>query len=409
MSPLQTMRIALRALTRNKMRSFLTMLGVIIGVAAVIGMVAIGEGAKANVEASFAAMGTNLLVVMPGAVSTGGVSQGGGTRASLTWDDLDAIKNELSTVKAAAPTLRVNATIVTEEQNWSTSIYGTTPDYFIARSWPIAVGNGISQSDVDTGTKVIILGQTTATKLFGEGGDPIGQFVRIRNIPFEVIGVAGTKGQSSTGQDYDDVAFIPDTTFMQKIQGGLQKYLNGTIYVAAQTSDDLPKLQTDLTALLRERHKLMPGDDDDFTVRNLAEIADAQAQGTQTLTTLLAAVAAVSLAVGGIGIMNIMLVSVTERTREIGVRMAIGAKPRHILAQFLAESLTLSMVGGFTGVMLGAFATNRVTVSLGWPTLLRPEITVIAVAFSAGVGILFGLYPAWKASKLDPIQALRFE
>jgi putative ABC transport system permease protein len=403
------MWIAMRALTRNKMRSFLTMLGVIIGVAAVIAMVAIGEGAKANVEASFAAMGTNLLVVMPGAVTSGGVSAGGGSRASLTWDDLTAIQNELSTVKAAAPQLRVSAQIVTEEQNWSTSVYGTTPDYFLVRSWPVSSGSSLQQSDVDTGTKVIVLGATVASKLFGEGGDPVGQFVRIRNIPFQVIGVAGKKGQSSTGQDFDDCAFIPDTTFMQKIQGGLQKYLNGTIYVAAQTPDDIPKLQTDLTSLLRQRHKLLPGDDDDFTVRNLAEIADAQAQGTQTLTSLLAAVAAVSLAVGGIGIMNIMLVSVTERTREIGVRMAIGAKPRHILAQFLAESLTLSMVGGFAGVAGGAFATNRVTASLGWPTLLRPEITFIAVGFSAGVGILFGLYPAWKASKLDPIQALRFE
>ncbi len=409
MSPLQTLEIAVRALARNKMRAFLTMLGVIIGVGAVIAMVAIGEGAKARVEASFAAMGTNLLVVMPGSTSSGGVAGGGGSAARLTWDDLKAIRTELSSVKAAAPSLRSSAQIMSEEQNWATSVTGTTPEYFEVRSWPVERGAGITQSDVDTGTKVIVLGNTVATKLFGASSDPVGQMVRVRNIPFEVVGVAAKKGQSPTGQDYDDAVFIPVTTFQQKIQGGLQKFLTGQIFVAAISSNDVARCQQEIGALLRDRHHLGPGDDDDFTVRNLAEIAESQAASTETLTTLLASVAAVSLMVGGIGIMNIMLVSVTERTREIGVRMAIGAKPRHILAQFLTEALALSMLGGLIGVALGTFAANRIAQQFGWPTLIRPEITMIAVVFSAGVGVVFGLYPARKASKLDPIQALRFE
>jgi len=408
MSPLQTLRIALRALTRNKMRSFLTMLGVIIGVGAVIAMVAIGEGAKARVEASFAAMGTNLLIIMPGASTSSGAMGGFGSAPTLTWDDLRAIQTEVPSVRAAAPQLRSNAQLVSEEQNWSTGVIGTTPEYFVARSWLVDRGAAFTQSDIDAGTKVVVLGATVAMRLFGASSDPIGQTVRIKNIPFEIIGVAAKKGQSPTGQDYDDTAFVPVTTFQKKIQGGLQKYMNGTLFVAAQPGE-VEKAQADVTALLRDRHHLMVGQDDDFSIRNLAEIAGAQAEGTKTLTTLLASVAAVSLLVGGIGIMNIMLVSVTERTREIGVRMAIGAKPRHILAQFLAEALTLSMFGGMIGVVLGTYAAGYIATKFGWPTLIRPDITVIAVAFSAGVGIVFGLYPARKASQLDPIQALRFE
>jgi putative ABC transport system permease protein len=409
MNPFQILRIAMRALTRNAMRSFLTMLGVIIGVAAVIAMVAIGEGAKARVEQSFAAMGTNLLILMPGATTSGGASGGFGTGPTLTWDDLKALQTELSSVKAAAPSLGSTVQIVSEEQNWSTRITGTSPEYFEVRSWPCQTGALFSQSDVDTGTKVVVLGATVATKLFGTSANPVGQTVRIKNIPFSVVGVAAKKGQSPTGQDYDDTAFIPYTTLQQKIQGGLKKYMTGTVFIATHSTADLPRAEADVKALLRERHHLAPSEDDDFSIRNLTELAGAQAEGTKTLTTLLASVAAVSLLVGGIGIMNIMLVSVTERTREIGVRMAIGAKPRHILAQFLAEALVLSIFGGMIGIILGTFASNRIAESFGWPTLIRPEITIIAVAFSAAVGIVFGLYPARKASKLDPIQALRFE
>jgi putative ABC transport system permease protein len=407
MNPLQTLRIAMRALLRNKMRSFLTMLGVIIGVGAVIAMVAIGEGAKARVEASFAAMGTNLLIVLPGATTSGGASGGFGSGPTLTWDDLKAIQTELSAIKYAAPALRQNSQLVSEEQNWSTSITGTTPDYFEVRSWPIERGSAITTTDVDGGTKVVVLGATVVAKLYGPNADPIGQTIRIKNIPFEVIGIASKKGQSPTGQDYDDVAFIPVSTFQTKIQGGLKKYLSGQIFVTA--IEDVTLAQKQVTGLLRERHHLGPSEDDDFSVRNLTEIAGAQAEGTKTMTTLLASVAAVSLLVGGIGIMNIMLVSVTERTREIGVRMAIGAKPRHILAQFLAEALALSMLGGLIGIALGTFGAQRLATQFGWPMLIRPDITIIAVGFSALVGVGFGLYPARKASQLDPIQALRFE
>ncbi|MCC6644057.1 MAG: ABC transporter permease [Polyangiaceae bacterium] len=407
MTSLQTLRIALRALLRNKMRSFLTMLGIIIGVGAVIAMVAIGEGAKARVEASFAAMGTNLLIVLPGATTSSGASGGFGSGPTLTWDDVKALQTELSSVKHAAPSLRKNSQIVSEEQNWSTGITGTTPEYFSVRSWPTSSGASISQSDVDGGTKVVVLGQTVVAKLFGASSDPVGQTVRIANIPFQVIGVAGKKGQSPTGQDYDDVAFVPVTTFQSKIQGGLQKYMTGVIYVAA--AGDVARAEKDVTALLRERHRLGDGQPDDFSVRNLAEVAGAQAEGTKTLTMLLASVAAVSLLVGGIGIMNIMLVSVTERTREIGVRMALGAKPRHILSQFLVEALALSVLGGLIGVALGAGSAGVLASEFGWPMLVRTDVAVIAMLFSGAVGVVFGLYPARKASRLDPIQALRFE
>ncbi len=407
MNPLVTLRIALRALLRNRMRSFLTMLGIIIGVAAVIAMVAIGEGAKAQVEASFAAMGTNLLIVMPGATTASGVSGGFGSGPTLTWDDLEAIQTELPSVRAAAPVLRRSMQLVSDEQNWATSLNGVTQDYFRLRSWAMDKGIAITQPDLDGATKIVVLGQTVVEKLFGRNTDPVGQIVRIGNVPFEIVGVAARKGQSTTGQDFDDVAFIPVTTFQRKIQGGLQRYLAGQIYVGAVA--DVAKTEKDVRGLLRDRHHLAPSDDDDFSVRNLTEIAGAQAQGKETLTMLLASVAAVSLLVGGIGIMNIMLVSVTERTREIGVRMALGAKPRHILSQFLVEALALALVGGLLGVLLGVGAAGRIALQFGWPMKIRSDVTLVAVGFSAFVGVLFGLYPARKASKLDPIQALRFE
>jgi putative ABC transport system permease protein len=408
MNPLQTFRVALRALMRNKMRSFLTTLGIIIGVSAVIAMVAIGEGAKARVEEAFAAMGTNLLIVMPGSTSAGGVQGGFGSAPTLTWDDLKAIQNEVSSVRYAAPQLRSSAQIMSEEQNWSTSVYGTTPEYFAIRAWPIASGSSLSQSDVETGSKVLVVGQTVADKLFGSGANPVGQSVRVRNIPFTIVGVLSRKGQSPMGQDYDDAVFIPSTTFGAKIQGGLKKYLSGSIMVQAASSDTA-RAQADVTALLRDRHNLQDNADDDFSIRNLAEIASAQQEGTKTMTTLLAAVAAVSLVVGGIGIMNIMLVSVTERTREIGLRMAIGARRYQIMAQFLVESLTLAFFGGLIGVAIGVGAATWLSGKFGWSLLIRPDVVVISVVFSALTGVVFGLYPARKASRLDPIEALRYE
>jgi len=406
---LQTLRVAIHALLRNKLRSFLTTLGIIIGVSAVIAMVAIGEGAKARVEESFASMGSNLLVVLPGSTTTGGQRGGFGSLPTLTWDDLRAIRTEVPTVKYAAAQLRTNAQLVSEEQNWNTGVYGTSPEYFQIRNWPIALGSGMTDSDVESGAKVLFLGQTVVEKLFGANTDPVGQLVRIKNIPFEVKGVLAKKGQSPMGQDYDDAVFMPLKAFQTKIQGGLQQYLSGVIYVGADSPATTAKAQQQVTNLLRDRHHIKAGADDDFSIRNLTELASAQEQGTRTLTTLLASIAAVSLLVGGIGIMNIMLVSVTERTREIGVRMAVGANPTHILSQFLVEALTLSIAGGVVGVAFGLLSARRLAANFGWPVLIRPDIIVISVVFSGLVGVVFGLYPARKASLLDPIEALRFE
>jgi putative ABC transport system permease protein len=409
MNLLQTLPVAVRALLRNKTRSFLTTLGVVIGVASVISMVAIGEGAKAGVEKVFSSMGTNLLMVMSGSTTSGGVMGGFGSMPTLTWDDLAAIRTEVPSVRTAAPQLNTRASIVGEEANWNTQITGTTPDYFGIRSWTLGKGSLLTESDIETGNKVIVLGQTVADKLFGPNVEAIGQTVRIRAIPFIVVGVLSPKGQSPMGQDYDDAAFIPVSTFQAKIQGGLQKFIAGIIVVSAVAPADTSRAQRAIAGLLRDRHHLSTGGDDDFSIRNLAEIAAAQQQGTQTLTSLLAAIAIVSLLVGGIGIMNIMLVSVTERTREIGVRMAVGAKPWHILAQFLVEAVSLSMMGGLVGVGLGTAVASALAQKLGWSLVLRPDIAIVAVGFSAFVGIAFGLYPAQKASQLDPIDALRYE
>jgi putative ABC transport system permease protein len=297
---------------------------------------------------------------------------------------------------------------MSEDQNWATQVSGTSPEYFQIRSWAVERGRGLLDSDLDSSAKVVVLGQTVVDKLFG-AVDPVGQTVRIKNIPFEVVGVLARKGQSPMGQDYDDAAFVPQTTFQTKIQGGLQKFINGTIFIGATSADATERAETQVANLLRDRHHLQFGAEDDFSIRNLTEMANAQAEGTRTLTTLLASIAGVSLLVGGIGIMNIMLVSVTERTREIGVRMAVGAKRRHILLQFLTEALTLAIAGGLVGVALGVFSAGRLAAQFGWPMLVRPDVVVVSVAFSGLVGVVFGLYPARKASRLDPIEALRFE
>jgi putative ABC transport system permease protein len=408
-NPLQVFRVALRALMRNKLRSFLTTLGIVIGVGAVIAMVAIGEGAKARVEESFNSVGSNLLVIMSGSTRAGGSFGGFGTLPSLTWDDLKAIRVELSSVKAAAASLQMSSPIASEDQNWTTQIIGTSPDYFVARTWELSMGSMFSESDVEAGSKVAVLGQTVVDQLFGRSADPTGQIVRIKNVPFTVVGVLARKGQSPMGQDYDDTVIIPETTFQAKIRGGLQKYIQGIIYVSAISANDTTRAQTQVSSLLRERHNLTPEQEDDFSLRSLAEMASAQQEGMKTLTTLLASIAAVSLLVGGIGIMNIMLVSVTERTREIGLRMAIGATPGNILSQFLVEALVLSSAGGVIGVALGVLSARQLSARFGWPLLIQPDIVMIAVTFSAAVGVVFGLYPARKASQLDPIDALRYE
>jgi len=409
MTLLEILRTAAVALARNTLRSFLTALGVIIGVAAVIAMVAIGEGAKAQVEQSFSAMGANLLIILSGTTTAGGAQGGFGSLPTLTWDDLKVIQSELPAVRAAAPNLRTAAQVQSEDQNWTTSIIGTTPEFFDIRAWAVARGARFTQSDVDGGTKVVLLGQTVVDKLYGPHVDPVGQMVRIKKVPFQIVGVLAKKGQSPMGQDFDDGVYVPHTTFQAKIQGGLQKYLAGAILVSATTAASTVRAQQQITELLRDRHHIQPGMDDDFSIRNLNEMASAQQEGTRTMTTLLASVATVSLLVGGIGIMNIMLVSVTERTREIGLRMALGAKPRDILAQFLVEALTLSFAGGLVGVGLGVGVAYRLAQQFGWPTLIRADIITLAVGFSALVGGGFGLYPALKAARLDPITALKFE
>jgi putative ABC transport system permease protein len=385
------------------------MLGVVIGVGAVVAMVAIGEGAKAQVEATFEAMGSNLLIVLPGTTTAGGARGGFGSRPTLTWDDLDAIRTQLPSVEMAAPSLRTIAQILSEDQNWSAQVTGTTTEYFHIRNWSLARGALFTDSDVESGTKVAVLGSTVVDMLYGLGVDPVGRTVRIRNIPFEVVGLLASKGQSSHGRDYDDAVFIPVTTFTSKIESGLRSYINGVIFVGARSMQATARAERDVKALLRERHRIQPGEDDDFSLRNLTEMAGAREQGTRTLTTLLASIAAVSLLVGGIGIMNIMLVSVSERTSEIGLRMAVGAKPRDILSQFMTEALALSAIGGVVGVVVGLVVAERMASTFGWPLLVRPWVIVVALGFSALVGVGFGLYPARKASLLEPIEALRYE
>jgi putative ABC transport system permease protein len=407
MNLFRTISIALTALARTKTRSLLTVLGVIIGVAAVIAMVAIGEGAKARVAEQFESMGTSTLIVTSGASSAGGARGGAGSRPTLTWTDLDAIV-ALPEVGAAAPQLRGNAQVVSESSNWQTQINATTPAWFTVRAWDVARGEPLTDADVASNRKVVVLGQTVATNLFGDD-DPLGQTVRVDRTPFVVVGVLEKKGTSAMGQDSDDVVVIPSTTYLSKVSGGNARYLNGQIMVMAADRDDTAATQAAIEELLRARHQLRATADDDFTVRDLTSIAKARTASAATITSLLAGVALVSLLVGGIGIMNVMLVSVTERTREIGLRMAIGARPGNIRLQFLIEALVLSLAGGFAGIATGVIAGRSLASHFGFPLLIQPDVVVLAVAVSAGVGVVFGLYPAHRASRMDPITALRHE
>ncbi len=409
MSPAQILLVAYRALLRNKLRSFLTTLGVVIGVGAVIAMTSIGAGARARVEETFEKMGSNMLVVRSGSNQAGGVRGGAGTDLTLTWEDLDALAKEVPNIRYTAPVLSMAAQVTGDGQNWATSIQGTTPDYFVIRNWAVARGTFFSELDVARGAKVAVLGQKVVENLFGPFADPVGEIIRIGDAPFEIIGVAAEKGQSPFGSDYDDVVFVPVSTYRAKLEGGLAQFIGGSIYVAATSQALSMEVQQGIETLLRARHRIRPLTPDDFSVRNLSDFAAAQQEGARTMNLLLAGIALVSLLVGGIGIMNIMLVSVTERTREIGLRMAVGAKARSILTQFMVEAVVLSLIGGLLGVAFGLGAASYLVASFGWPMLIQSHIVVVAMAFSALVGVGFGVYPAYKASRLDPIHALRYE
>ena len=410
MTWLASMRIALRALRVNKLRSILTMLGIIIGVGAVITMIAIGSGAQAQVEEQIRALGSNLIVVIPGSFTSGGVRMGTGSRSTLTEDDAFAMQRELSDVQAAAPSMRGTGQVAVGGNNWSTTFHGVTPEYFEVRNWTIQSGKGFDAADINGAGKVILLGETVARTLFGDG-DPIGQTVRVRKVPMEVVGVLDRKGQSLNGQDQDDVILMPITTARNRILGGTQAKLRlvHSISVKVRDGADMAHAEAEMRQLLRQRHRLQPGQDDDFSLRNLSEVLGAREESTRIMTLLLAAVASVSLLVGGIGIMNIMLVSVTERTREIGLRMAVGARGRDILSQFLVEAVTLALVGGLCGILLGVGGSYAIAHFAGWRTALDVNAIVLAVGFAAAVGVFFGFYPARKASRLLPIEALRYE
>jgi len=404
-----TLITALRALRRNKLRSALTMLGVVIGVAAVIAMVSIGQGAKAAVQAQIQSLGTNLLMVVPGATTAAGVRSGWGGVSTLTAMDGKAIERECTAVDAVMYFRRQVVQVVNGELNWSTVAQGATATFPQVREWRTVSGRFFTQRDDETANRVVVLGQTVVDHVFAPGEDPVDAAIRIKGVPFQVIGVLEAKGQTAYGQDQDDVALMPLATAERRVFGALQLGTVDMIHVKAASAESIPEATDQITRLLRERHRIQPGEEDDFTVRNLNDMAKASEGASQVMSALLLSVASISLLVGGIGIMNILLVSVTERTREIGIRMAVGAKSRHILLQFLVEAIVLSMVGGAAGAVLGVAAAEIISRFAGWPTLVSPAAAVGAVLFSAVVGIFFGFYPARKASRLDPITALRYE
>ncbi len=404
----QSVRIALRALRVNTLRSLLTMLGIIIGIAAVIAMIAIGAGARKVISEQIASIGSHILLILPGTTTSGGLRAGSGSAPSLTYADLKAIRAECPSVAVAAPTLRGTAPVVYGNLNWSTVVQGTTPEYLDVREWGLAAGRNLTQADVDGATRSALIGQTVAEQLFGHD-DPLGQTIRIRKVPFTVVGLLERKGQSPQGNDQDDVILIPVRTAQRRLFGGPFPDNVGAILVKASSGPALTAAQEEVTALLDQRHRIGPGKDRDYSIRNLAEILAVSEQSSKVMSLLLGSVASISLVVGGIGIMNIMLVSVTERTREIGIRLAVGARRRDILFQFLTEALLLTLLGGLIGILLGIAGAVAVAKLLDWPTLIAPEAILIAVGFSAAVGIFFGFYPARKAAGLDPIEALRYE
>jgi len=401
---------ALRALKSNSLRSVLTTLGIIIGVCAVIIMVAVGNGAKSRVNDLIQSLGANVMMVVPGSSRGGGVRLGAGSLPTLTEDDAWAIQTEIPTVNVAAPTVRGSVQVIAGNMNWATSAYGITPEFMVAREWEIRTGRALEPAEVNSAAKVVLLGKTVADNLF-PGQDPVGQTVRIQKVPFTVIGLLEAKGQTPHGQDQDDTLLIPLSTAKKRVLGG--RRLGGkvveSIIVKARSSQVVVQVEEEVKQLLRQRHRIRAGEEDDFRVRNLAEMLNTQASSSRAMGLLLMAVASVSLIVGGIGIMNIMLVSVTERTREIGLRMAVGASGGDIMAQFLIESVVLSLIGGLLGAALGIGGSFALAAMSDWPAIIDPKSVLLSFVFSAAVGIFFGFYPARKASRLDPIEALRYE
>ena len=406
MNILTTLRVAYRALSRNKLRSLLTMLGIIIGVAAVIAMLAIGQGASNAVKAQIASLGTNMLIVFPGASNQSGVRTQAATFTRFTEDDAIAISKQCPAVEYVTPVVRSVQQTIANNQNWRTAIWGGYPNYFNIRAWPLQSGSYFTGSDERGETKVCIVGQTIVTNLFGANSVPVGQTIRIGNLPFRIIGVLSAKGQDASGNDQDDIIIAPFSTVLKKLVGGI--YAN-VIFASAISEDAINEASDEITALIRDRHKLTTWEANDFTVRTQTQIASTADATTQTMTLLLASIAGISLIVGGIGIMNIMLVSVTERTREIGIRMAVGARGNDVLTQFLIEALTLSFAGGLIGIVLGVLTSQFVSNLQKWPIVISPQSIGLAFAFAAAIGIFFGWYPARKAANLNPIEALRYE
>ena len=404
-----TMLSAFRILRRNPLRAGLTMLGIIIGIGAVVAMVSLGQGATASVQAEIASFGTNVLIIVPGATTVSGVRGGLGSVSTLTVEDAEDIENKVAGVTTIMYGARSVLQVIRDNKNWSTIIFGTTPVFPDIRSWPIAQGNFFTQSDLDSAAKVAVLGRTAVQNLFEPGEEVVGSEIRIRNVPLRVIGVLASKGQSITGQDQDDFVVLPFSTAERKVLG--TKFLGtvGIILVATQTRHDIPAVAEDIKDLLRARHRLHPSEEDDFTLRTMEDIAKMLAGTSRTMMLMLMGIASISLIVGGIGIMNILLVSVTERTREIGLRMAVGAKRAHILLQFLIEAVIMTAIGGLVGVGTGIGIARLFTAMIGWPTIINTDAVIAAFLFSLAVGLFFGLYPANKASKLNPIEALRYE
>ncbi len=402
--------IAIEALNINKARSLLTTLGIVIGVSAVITMSAIGEGAKAKMQTFFDALGTNMLVVTSGSSHMGGIEGGVGSLPTLTWGDLQAIRNEVPSVRRASPLMMAALQLTSVDTNWSTSVQGVDLDYFEIRNWPVRQGALFTKEDAENGNKVVVLGQTVVTRLFGASAHVVGETIRIRNAPFRVVGVLSVKGQMGMGQDQDDSAYVPIKAFLTKLRGtSLGDRIPGAILLQATSTAATSAVERQVTQLLRDRHRIDRPEDDDFAVENFQQMVTSFQDSLSTVSILLSAVAAVSLLVGGIGIMNIMLVSVTERTKEIGLRMAIGAKPYDILEQFLVEAITLSLVGGLIGICFGIGAAYGLATQFGWNLVIQPQIILLSTSFSAGVGIGFGFYPALKASRMVPMEAMRQE